>query len=79
MATPFYHGLLPVRQSHGHGASCLMGGHLTLGEEGFGETMGQCRVGPCCFSVLSSYWAIRTCVKIRTNKSDDREKENNRT
>ena len=27
-----------------------MRGHLTLGEVGFGETMGQCRVGPCFFS-----------------------------
>ena len=33
----FYHGLLPVRQSHGHGASCLMWGPLTSGEVGFGE------------------------------------------
>ena len=24
----FYHGLLPARQSHGHGASCLLRGYL---------------------------------------------------
>ena len=44
----FYHGLLPVRQSHGHGAPVSSWWQLTLGEVGFGETMGQCRVCPCC-------------------------------
>ena len=48
----FYHGLLPVGQSHGHGASCFIGGALTLGEVGFGETMGQCRVGPCFYKIV---------------------------
>ena len=43
----FYHGLLPVRQSYGHRASCFIRGHHTLGDVGFGETMGQCRDGPC--------------------------------
>ena len=42
----------PVRQSHGHEDSCFFRGHLTLGEVGFGETMGQCRVGPCLSSNL---------------------------
>ena len=48
-ANRFYHGLLPVsvRQSHGHGASCFIRGHLALGEVGFVETMVHCRVGPC--------------------------------
>ena len=27
----FYNGLLPERQSHGHGASCFMRGHLNSG------------------------------------------------
>ena len=43
----FYHGLVPVRQSHGHDTSCFIRGHLILGEVGFGKTMGQYRVGPC--------------------------------
>ena len=47
----FYHGFLPVRQSHGHGASCFSRWHLTLREVGFGETMGQCRVGPCSINI----------------------------
>ena len=47
----FYHGFLPERQSHGHGASCSSRGALTLGEVGFGETMGQCRARPSSVSL----------------------------
>ena len=51
------HGFVLQAKDHGknrlfsqvttHGASCFMRGHLTLGEVGFGESMGQCRLGPC--------------------------------
>ena len=32
----FYHGPLPVREGHGHGASCFSRRGLTFGEVGFG-------------------------------------------
>ena len=42
-------------------ASCFHRGHLTLGEVGFGETMGQCRVRPC-FSLKSCSYGTLSAI-----------------
>ena len=45
----FYHGLLPVRQSQGHGAPCFFGVTSQFWRGRIWRAMGQCRVGPCLF------------------------------
>ena len=50
-------------------------GYLTLGEVGFGETIGQCRLGPCFKSFflifLEGFDLIRS--KPKQNEQDDQD------